>query len=202
MSFNSANAGKFFSELNSKGLYQSSGKEKESCCLVFPSSTKHEIRHFHVVVVQRRLRNVQKSVMHVQICCFVNLNLLAFLPFSLPSPSSLLKLPNSLVRRRLGIFFLPKNHYLGNLMICKCQSKRSTFPTVLPVLKQRYLKAFVEPSILVGIRPTINCKIRKHITFKSIVMFNSPVGRTDDYSFWRINLSFNNCHFSAVAQIP
>ena len=47
--------------LNSKGLYQSSGKENESCCLVFPSSTKREIRHFHVVVVQRRLRNVQKK---------------------------------------------------------------------------------------------------------------------------------------------
>ena len=59
-------------ELNSKGLYQSSGKEKESCCLVFPSSTKREIRHFHVVVVQRRQRNVQKSVMYVQSCCFAN----------------------------------------------------------------------------------------------------------------------------------
>ena len=57
-------------ELNSKGLSQSSGEEKESCCLVFPSSTKREIRHFHVVVVQRRLRNVQKSVMHVQSFCF------------------------------------------------------------------------------------------------------------------------------------
>ena len=59
-------------ELNSKGLYQSSGKEEESCWLVFPSSTKREIRHFHVVVVQRRLRNVQKSVMYVQSCCFAN----------------------------------------------------------------------------------------------------------------------------------
>ena len=57
-------------ELNSKGLHQSSGKEKGSCCLVFPSPTKREIRHFHVVVVQRRLRNVQKSVMHVQRCFF------------------------------------------------------------------------------------------------------------------------------------
>ena len=47
-----------FLELNSEGLYQSSGKEKESCCLVFPSSTKREIRHFHVVVV------------NVQSCCF------------------------------------------------------------------------------------------------------------------------------------
>ena len=44
---------------------------------MFPSSTKREIRHFHVVVVQlqRRLRNVQKSVMRVQICCFSNINL-------------------------------------------------------------------------------------------------------------------------------
>ena len=43
----------FFLELDSKGLYQSSRKEKETCCFVFPSSTKREIRHFHVVVVQR-----------------------------------------------------------------------------------------------------------------------------------------------------
>ena len=74
----SSNIGNFFLELSSRGLYQSSGKEKESCCLVFPSSTKREIRHFHVVVVQRRQRNVQKSVMHVQSCCFTNLNPLLF----------------------------------------------------------------------------------------------------------------------------
>ena len=41
-----------FPELNSKRLYQSSGKEKESRCLAFTSSTKREIRYFHVVVVQ------------------------------------------------------------------------------------------------------------------------------------------------------
>ena len=60
-------------EMNSKELYQSSGKESESCCLVFQSLTNREIWHFHVVVVQRRQRNVQKSVMHVQSCCFANL---------------------------------------------------------------------------------------------------------------------------------
>ena len=65
-------------ELNSKGLQQSSGREKESCCLLFPSSTKREIRQFHVVVVQWRQRNVQKSVLHVQSCCFPCLNLLIF----------------------------------------------------------------------------------------------------------------------------
>jgi len=74
----SSNIGNFFLELISRGLYQSSGTENESCCLVFPSSTNREIRHVHVVVVQRRQRNVQKSVMHVQSCCFANLNLLLF----------------------------------------------------------------------------------------------------------------------------
>ena len=70
----------FVLELNSKGLYQSSGEKKESCFLVFTSSTKLEIRHFHVLVVQPRQRNAQISVMHVQSCYFANLNLIAFLP--------------------------------------------------------------------------------------------------------------------------
>ena len=65
-------------QLNSKGLNQSSGKEKESCCLVFPSATIHEFMHFHIVVVQRRQRNVQTLMMHMQSCCFANLNLLLF----------------------------------------------------------------------------------------------------------------------------
>ena len=65
MLFNSSNVGKFFLDLNIKELYQSSRK-KESCCLVFTSSTKRVTRHFHV------LRNVPKSVMHVQSCCFAN----------------------------------------------------------------------------------------------------------------------------------
>ena len=42
----------FFVKLNSKGLYQSSGEKKESCCLVTTSFTKREIRHFLVVIVQ------------------------------------------------------------------------------------------------------------------------------------------------------
>ena len=58
------------------------------------SSTNREIRHFHrhVVVVQRRKRNVQKSVVHVQGCYLPKP--IAFLPFSLTLPSSVLNLPN------------------------------------------------------------------------------------------------------------
>ena len=54
---------------------------KSSESLHKTSSTKREIRHFHVVVVQWRQINVQKSVMHVQSCCFPNLNLLLFAVF-------------------------------------------------------------------------------------------------------------------------
>ena len=42
----------FSLELNSKRLYRSSGKGKESRCLVFTYSIKREIWHFHVVVLQ------------------------------------------------------------------------------------------------------------------------------------------------------
>ena len=73
---------------------QSSGKEQESCCLVFPFPTNREIRHFHFVVVQGRQRNLQINVVHVQSCCFAKSKPIIFLLFSLPSPSPLLKLPN------------------------------------------------------------------------------------------------------------
>ena len=47
------------------------GERKFRRCLS-TSSIKHEIRHFHVVVVQKRQRNAQKNVMHVQRRCFAN----------------------------------------------------------------------------------------------------------------------------------
>ena len=55
---------------------------------MFTSPAKREIRRFHVIVVQRRQRNVQKSVLHVQSSCFANQIQLLFLPFSLLSSSS------------------------------------------------------------------------------------------------------------------
>ena len=69
-----------FSGLNPKGPYLSLEKERETFCVVFTYSVKqvHEIGKFHLPVVQRWLKNVQKSVMHVQSCCFANINLLLF----------------------------------------------------------------------------------------------------------------------------
>ena len=60
-----------FLELSSKSLYLTLEKEKKRKLL---SSVhvllKRDIKKFHLVVVQRWQRNVQKSVMHVQSCCF------------------------------------------------------------------------------------------------------------------------------------
>ena len=59
-------------KLNFKGPYSSSEREiKFHRCLI-TSSIKREIRHFHVVVVQKRKRNVQKSVMHMRSLSFAN----------------------------------------------------------------------------------------------------------------------------------
>ena len=49
-------------------------QEKKKKVVVLCSRSKH----FHVAVVQWRQRNVQKSVIHVQSCCFANLSLLLF----------------------------------------------------------------------------------------------------------------------------
>ena len=66
ISFHLSNVGKFFLVLNSKGLYQSSGKEKESCCLVFPSSKKKNVK-LGTFIVQRRLRNRDRRAK--LLCC-------------------------------------------------------------------------------------------------------------------------------------
>ena len=61
-----------------------------------------EIRKVHVVVVQRWPRTVQKSIMHMQSCCFAYLNLCLFCC----SPLSLQKLP---------IVVIQKFYYHGNM---------------------------------------------------------------------------------------
>ena len=57
-----------FSGLNPKAPYLSLEKGKETYCVVFtyPVKQAHEIRKFHVTVMQQWLKNVQKSEMHVQ----------------------------------------------------------------------------------------------------------------------------------------
>ena len=71
----------FFRSCTSNRMYQSSGKEKESRFLVFTYSTKREIRHFHVVVLQWRRRNDEKrkSVINASaelMFCFSNTSML------------------------------------------------------------------------------------------------------------------------------
>ena len=59
-------------ELKRGGHARFQSETVEFIDLPLPSTKKLKIWSFHVVVVQGRLRNVQKSVMHVQSCCFAN----------------------------------------------------------------------------------------------------------------------------------
>ena len=57
-----------WSGFNPKGPFTCLEKEKDNFCVAFTYSIKRvrEIRKFHVAVVQRRLRNVEKSVCMMQ----------------------------------------------------------------------------------------------------------------------------------------
>ena len=88
-----------FSGVNSEGLYLGSEKENENCRLVFTYSVKRETRWFHVVVVQERQRKCTKKR-----DARAKLLFCAFAPFSLPSTSSLLKLPKRRAGRAPPIF--------------------------------------------------------------------------------------------------
>ena len=94
ISFNSSDVGKCFWSWILKDCIEVQEKKKKVAVLCSRSRTKREIRHFQFVVVQGRQRNLQISVLHVQSCCFAKSKPIAFLLFSLPSPSPLLKLPN------------------------------------------------------------------------------------------------------------
>ena len=69
-----------FSGLNPKGPYLSLEKERETFCVVFtyPVKQVHEIKKFHVAVIQRWLKNVQKSMMNLQSSCFADIKVLLF----------------------------------------------------------------------------------------------------------------------------
>ena len=101
ISFTSSNVGKCFWSWILKDCIKVQEK-KRKFCLVFPSSTKREFRYFHVVVGQRRQRNLQKKAWCTCKVVVLLTKPIAFLPFSLPSASSLLKLPiNSNIPRKL-----------------------------------------------------------------------------------------------------
>ena len=86
--FNSSNVAKFLWSRILKDCIKVQEDKKENDCFVFPSSTKREIRHFCVVVVQRRANLL-----------FCQSGPVAFLPFLLPSLLPLLKV---MLHRTIG----------------------------------------------------------------------------------------------------
>ena len=87
-------------------------KEKE-IVLLFTSSMKHEIRKFHIAVVRQWQRNVHKSLLLMQSCCFANLNLLLFCHSCCCSLSfPLYSYRNNFPSSALSIFFLCNDYFL------------------------------------------------------------------------------------------
>ena len=95
-------------------------------------------------------------MIHEQSCCFANLNLLLFLPFSLTSPSSLLKLPiDPLSRKRLVTLLVSchsltdrlqnrASHHAQNKQICILAS-HYVCKLLVEELKKRELLGFSPP---------------------------------------------------------
>ena len=83
ISFKLSNVGEIFL-VKSERTVCKFRKEKQIFCFVltYPIKWAREIRKFHIAVVQQRLRNVQKRVMHMQRCFSASLNLLFFLLFA------------------------------------------------------------------------------------------------------------------------
>ena len=69
---------RIFLKLNSKWLYLSSDRREVKSLSFVHVLHKTRYKKFHVVVVQWRQGNVEKSVMGLDCCCFANLNLLLF----------------------------------------------------------------------------------------------------------------------------
>ena len=80
ISLNSPNVGIFFRSWIR--ILKDCKKGKESCCLVFPSSTKREMTQFNVEVMQwRKMYKKAHEKMHMKSCSFADLNLLLFWRF-------------------------------------------------------------------------------------------------------------------------
>ena len=79
ISFNLSKVGEIFL-IESERTVSKFRKRKTKILSWFTDSMKRalEIKKFHVAVVQPLQRNEQNSMMHVQICCFVNKNLSPF----------------------------------------------------------------------------------------------------------------------------
>ena len=90
ISFDSSIVGKFFWSLILKDCIKGPEKKRKVVFLCSRARQIVKLGTYMFVVVQRRLRNVQKRVVHVQ-SCYLPKKLIAFLLFSLPSPLSMLK---------------------------------------------------------------------------------------------------------------
>ena len=77
ISFNLSNGRRNFQGLNQKGAYLSLERERENFCVVFTNFIKRgrETRNHSCDRRATTAKKCKRNVMHVQSCCFANLNL-------------------------------------------------------------------------------------------------------------------------------
>ena len=92
---------KFFAEVEFETTVSNFRKRKRMSCVHV--STKRKNRKFHIVVMQRRQRTVQKMRDAHAKLFFGQSKPIAFLPFLLPLPFSLLKFPNIIISIELRL---------------------------------------------------------------------------------------------------
>ena len=97
-----------FLELNSKGLYQSSGKEKKVVVLCSRPGQNVNSGTFTLQSGIDGKEMYRKSVVHVQSCCVANLILLLFCRSGCRPPRRCVKLPSVFTYRHGGHIGVPK----------------------------------------------------------------------------------------------
>ena len=127
----------FVLELNSERLHRSSGKERESRRLVFTSSTKLDIRYFHVVVVQWQNTMYKKAWCTCIVVVLPRMKAYWFLSFSLTSPSSLTKPEFNIMNWRDTTHFDSEDDYRIRL------SERQSLSTSTAVFRTTFTRTII-----------------------------------------------------------
>ena len=130
----------FFSSWILRSYYLSSEKEKENPRLLSTSSIKREIGKFHVGVVQRSTAKKWTKLLFCQ----------SILPFSLPPPSSLLKLSDVFLKRPLKKVLWklrsPRGHFRKFSLSAGVQNSGNVFQSNVSFLFLFLLGIWYSPS--------------------------------------------------------
>ena len=137
ISFNLSNVGEIFWFEYERAVSKLRKRKKKFVLgLTYSIKRASKVREFHVAVVQQRLKNAHKNVIHVQSCSFAKLNLLLFL--LLQNPLLLWSRNFATIETWRHTFSLCSAYFYGtdlvaSLIVMQSWAKRGTRPKQLLV---------------------------------------------------------------------